>query len=80
MPAPSKVKHFIFPVVKGPNDLVMFEDDPLGQKRNVLINSPSKVAGISVLAKRSKGTGEDDEQASDVDKLAAAEVQPRLDH
>jgi hypothetical protein len=57
----------------------MSEDDPAGQKRNALVNSPSKVAGITVLAKRAKGTGEVEEQQSDSDTLAAAENQPRLD-
>ncbi|KAK1678461.1 hypothetical protein QYE76_039309 [Lolium multiflorum] len=68
-----------FPVIKGPNDVVMFEDDPAGQKRNAIVNSPSKVAGISVPAKRAKGTGENEEQRSDSDILAEAENQPRQD-
>jgi hypothetical protein len=57
----------------------MFEDDPLGQKRNALVNSPSKVSGVSVPAKCSKGTGEDETQQADSDNPAAAKNQPRLD-
>jgi hypothetical protein len=65
-----------FPVIKGPNDVVMFEE---GSKRNALVNSPSKIAGVSVPAKRAKGTGEEEEHQSDSDSLAEAEYQPRQD-
>lgn len=76
---PKQPHDFVLPVIRGPNDVVMFEDDPLGQKRNALVNSPSKVSGVSVPAKRSKGTGEDETQQIDTDIPAAAENQPRLD-
>jgi hypothetical protein len=53
---PPKVPlDFSFPVIKGPNDVVMFEEDPEGSKRSALVNSPSKIAGVTVLAKRAKG-------------------------
>jgi hypothetical protein len=70
---PTMPLDLAFPVIKGPNDVIMFEDDPAGQKRNTLVNSPSKVAGISVPAKRAKGTGEVEEEQSDSDILVAAE-------
>jgi hypothetical protein len=68
-----------FPVIKGPNDVIMFEEDPEGSKRNALVNSPSKIAGVSVPAKRAKGTGEEEEHQSDSDSLAEVEYQPRQD-
>jgi hypothetical protein len=77
--SPKMPLDLAFPVIKGPNDVIMFEDDPAGQKRNALVNSPSKVAGITVPAKRAKGTGEVDDEQSDSDTLAAAVNQPRQD-
>jgi hypothetical protein len=68
-----------FPVIKGPNEVIMIEEDPEGSKRNALVNSPSKIAGVSVPAKRAKGTGEEEEHQSDSDSLVEAENQPHQD-
>jgi hypothetical protein len=77
---PKAPLDIVFPVIKGPNDVVMFEDDPAGNKRNALVNSPSKVFGISVPAKRTKGTGDiEEEQQTESNFMAVAENQPRLD-
>jgi hypothetical protein len=76
---PKASRDFTFPVIKGPHDVVMFEEDPEGSKRNALVNSPSKIAGVSVPAKRAKGIGEDEEHQSDSESLAEAENQPRRD-
>jgi hypothetical protein len=76
---PKASPDFTFPVIKGPNDVIMFEEDPEGSKRNALVNSPSKIVGVSVPAKRAKGTGEENEHQSDSDFLAKAENQPRRD-
>jgi hypothetical protein len=76
---PKASLDFIFPVIKGPNDVIMFEEDPEGSKRNALVNSPSKIVGVSVPTKRAKGTGEDEEHQYDSDSFAEAENQPRRD-
>jgi hypothetical protein len=49
----------------------------MGQKINALVNSPSKVTGVSVPAKKSKNSGDDETQQSNSDNLAAADNQPR---
>jgi hypothetical protein len=76
---PKASMDIAFPVIKGPNDVLMFDEDPEGSKRNALVNSPSKIAGISVPAKRAKGTGEEEEHQSVSDSLAEAGDQPRQD-
>jgi hypothetical protein len=76
---PKASLDFTFPVIKGPNDIIMFEEDPEGSKRNALVNSPSKIVGVSVPTKRAKGTGEDEEHQYDSDSFAEAENQPRRD-
>jgi hypothetical protein len=48
--APKMPLDLAFPVIKGPNDVIMFEDDPARQKINALVNSPSKVASITIPA------------------------------
>jgi hypothetical protein len=75
---PKGTRDFELPVIRGPNDVDMFEVDPMGQKINALVNSPSKVTGVSVPAKKSKNSGDDETQQSNSDNLAAADNQPRM--
>jgi hypothetical protein len=75
---PKGTRDFELPVIRGPNDVDMFEVDPMGQKINALVNSPSKVTGVSVPAKKSQHSGDDETQQSNSDNLAAADNQPRM--
>jgi hypothetical protein len=55
----------------------MFEDGLLWQKRNTLINSPSKISGISIPTKKKKNSGDEGAQMTDDESLAEANDQPR---
>jgi hypothetical protein len=71
-------KGFDLPVIRDPNDIDMFENDLLGQNRNALINSPSKITGVSVPTKKKKNSGDEGAQMTGDESLAEADHQPRL--